>query len=146
MCAKLIHAVVLLQMLFHSICGCCWHHSHSLSGAVCQHSEVAETKHHSCRHHTHHGQRTNEKQPESDSTPTPHPEAPCDEERCQFVTVEPTQISELGLRWYDAQESADLVRQNELVITANFQSLYHESSGLPLTSVERCALYQAWLI
>ena len=146
MCAKLIHAVVLLQVLFHSICGCCWHHSHAVTGAVCQHTQVAEPKPHSCRHHAHHGGHANDEQPESDSTPTPLPEGPCDEERCQFVAVEPTQVSELGLRWYDAPDSADLIRQNELVITGRFHSLRNECSGPPLTPVERCALFQAWLI
>lgn len=149
MCAKLIHAVLILQMLAHSIFGCCWHHAHSVEGAACHHEVIATQEHekHACNHH---GQErplgvTNEASRDSDQLPDRS--LPCGGIRCLFVKSESSPLSSRELRWLcgglSSSEMFASVRLPDLD-TVGYPGI--DRSGHSMTPVRRCALLRAWLI
>lgn len=149
MCAKLIHAVLMLQMLAHSIFGCCWHHAHSVEGAACHHEVIATQEHekHACSHHSHDCQSGVVNEASRDSDPHPDRSPPCGKIRCLFVKSESSQLSSLELLWLCGGLSS-----NETLASVRLPDLdavgypVMDRCGHSLTPVGRCALLQAWLI
>lgn len=151
---KVIHAVVLLQMLAHSICGCCWHHVHSIEIGSCQQvSHSAPPVSHCCCHSVcesateenayHSDEACSDHQSEA---PQHHPQIPCGQDRCQYVS---------SLTSHDVQAVYRHVLGTSDVVhfTSMSSPLSYVATGwnevdyvLSLTSARRCALNQVWRI
>lgn len=152
MCAKLIHVVLLLQMLAHGIFGCCWHHAHATEGVTCRHEVIANEKHdvHACNHHAHQNHDVlpviSDELSES-SDPQPDRSEPCDEVRCLFVNAESTQFFSLQLLSLCGKcSSSDLFAAVRSPCVSIAGGPRQGRYGRLLTSARRCALLQAWLI
>jgi hypothetical protein len=147
--AKLIHAVVLLQMLAHSIFGCCWHHSHAEGQTGCQHATVAHAHEaaNSCGHHSHEHPADRASNSTPDSGQSPHRNQPCDEERCQYLVTESTQISDSERPFQ--MIAFDCVDAHLAVSgcgSVHGIDRFRERPSSSLSAVQRCALLQTWLI
>lgn len=149
MYAKLIHVVMLLQMLVHGIFGCCCHHAHAYEPSAPQH-EVAskiDLKKHSCRHHIHDRHLSESSDSPVESERMPDRDSPCDDDRCQFVKDNSTRFSEFKLRWLfgdGCRLGAHVLVQRRNIATVSCLRL--DRPGETLTPVDRCALLHAWLI
>lgn len=148
MCAKVINAVLILQVLAHSIFGCCWHHAHT----DCTHVAVAHVGASGLSHATHkcgheHGPL---QVADADTTfpdaPCPAPKS-CDNARCLFVKAQPggdlteTLFKLMAFQAIAFSRFAEFVSEEPIVAPRPPHIALRCYS-----SVERCALLQAWLI
>lgn len=149
MCEKLTHAVLLLQMLAHSIFGCCWHHAHAPGSTTCQHETVVavESKAHACSHHAHDRHTSQSSDSPNNSEPLPHRGPPCGEERCQFVNCLKTDSPTELLQSQDFVDSSFMPERKQTITSVSrFTDSHGSQPPVCLSAVERCALFQAWLI
>jgi hypothetical protein len=151
MCVKVVNAVVILQMLAHGILGCCWHHAHAFEHLNCSHLTVAAVevaaqafpKHTCC--HGHAPVEAAEETKSAPEMPSDVPE-PCSETRCSFVKALSADSTENMLKTMVSQaiefspfvqfvcdEPVSLRRDLPVVLRSH-------------SPVERCSLFQAWLI
>lgn len=146
----LVHSVMIAVMLLHSICGCCWHHSHDeccSSGAECHADHVAAETHDShdghsdtCGH-----SHVADHSPVSGETPhEPHAPGPCNHEECVYVAAKvlggPVTFEFAFVTSLDCPCAAGaVVDLHRRVETA-------EASPRRLSSLEACALLQVWRV
>ena len=152
MCAKVINAVLILQMLSCSIFGCCWHHAHAAGHSTCCHTTVAQTEppahHHAddkcCHQHGPAESADAKKAGEGAHCPAPKP---CDEARCLFVKVLSSSDSAEDLFKLMAFQAIEFSPFVEFVTSEPIVVRHDRPVALRCPSpVERCALLQAWLI
>lgn len=151
MFAKVINAVLILQVLAHSIFGCCWHHDHATGSTACSHRAVATAPAETgkCRHHDHSDHRhASEALPnaQAPAEPQPHRQPPCDEESCLFVHSVITDASDALLLSLALDDCCVLPTPIQTIATVPTFARWPGRTSVCLTSVERCALLQAWLI
>ena len=152
MYTTVINAVLILQMLAHGIFGCCWHHDHSAKSASCSHRGVVAAKvstSHSCRHdhstgHRHSPESLATAQPSNE--PQPVGQTPCDEGKCLFVHALIADASVNSLMSAVLDDSIVLPTLVFIVSAVSTTTSWHQRSLVLLTSGERCALLQTWLI
>jgi len=154
MWANLAVSVTLLPMLFHSIMGCCWHHTHSgyqstffaersVSEACCGHKH--EHRHNQDRACHSKADRIAQKFAAGSEQPEPcqHHE-PCDGVDCVYLTGKVTHCS---LR-VDMYEQVATLNGNCIVVPGVTETA-QKCEVRPKdhhTSSEHCALTQVWII
>jgi hypothetical protein len=148
MCAKVINAVLILQVLVHSIFGCCWHHDHATEPTVCSDraDAPAQVQTCKCRHHDHFVdlEHVSGAMAKTQSPPQPHRHPPCDEEQCLFVHAPVGDASRAALLALDVSCVLPTQILNFPVVSTGAR--IPERSPVWWTSAERCALFEAWLI
>lgn len=139
----LIRSVMILVMLLHGICGCCWHHTHD---ACCNSSElgislVTEQCAAACCH--------NSRCPEPSSYSGEVSELPCEpEEACSEV-----ECVYVGARTVDVSPAVFLTLATEwdVYLTVQVCQVDRRIEVAPtplkcLSAAESCALLQVWRI
>ncbi len=155
--AKVISAVLLLQMLFHSVFGCCWHHLHADEHS-CHHAsanaEVNGDKDHQCQHH-HKLAGIAHQTPESTtceaganepSDQVPETPSPCEEGRCVYFASSSLKVWQASDLWVSWEQPSTVAQVCLLQNFAAQDSGPVDSWCRVLSPVERCAQLQAWLI
>lgn len=139
MCAKIISAVLTLQMLMCSFLGCCWHHTHC-SDTAC----APTTERHSCCHSD--DEQAEDRSAENCPSEQSPAQLPCDEERCVFAKALPVDSLELLFRSMMTEGYFILTPTVETQRTALSFSQTTRFTSCCATSAERCAVLQVWLI
>jgi len=122
MTAKFVTSVLVWQMLVHGLFGCCTHHAQD---GIAADDPAAALTHSSDPHEEH--------------------SCPCDEPRCVFVSVSPSDSSSLSLVWIAGAAPAPLAQ----AILGPVNPQQTVVPPIPLESLsagERCAQLQTWRI
>jgi hypothetical protein len=147
MVRSLAIAATLLPMLFHSIFGCCWHHTHV--GVAGQSGQVAEPQH-NCQGHQHHEPAlpSNPQDCESDTSRSDLPCCPadqrCDEERCTFIWSDTLRLEfpEMAVR----AEVASLEKLNVLPASNRSVFMLMLIKNAPAQLPSPRALSEVWIV
>lgn len=159
MCGKLLKAALICQMLVHAIFGCCWHHTHCPPGdgggpQASEERERLETRQHRHCRHPHATRKTTETEQAvanagtrgNSTAPQDELPAPCEEERCAYLTGLAPDSTPVRFNQTDVGLSSPLERVTSLHGAGLLRSNPPACRREGLTPGERCARLQTWLI
>ena len=144
---RIIHCLTIVAFAAHVSLGCCLHHTHGDSTAVCAHQRGNEESGDSHEHdhdHEHCASERGDAVDGHESSPTPCDHSPqCEQGRCTFVTSESRADNFTSTGVYLQVTASSYVVDEPASIESRIDRLLR--IGWPSASL-RCALQQSWQI